>query len=149
MMWIVTPQNTIAKVSSNCSNLCPKARTVNQTCPRRENQKQNWTEPQVQGSVQQFKVRTEVLDQTLASLNLRGFNGGATGFNKSKPQVLSMTVCAEVLTTILLQIGKGRPKIIGAQRPGTMIACTNLEIRTTNHTRSIGCDIHSRITQHP
>src|SRR5882762_5924769 len=52
-----------------------------------------------------------------------GFGGrGATGCNKSKLQFLSMTVRSDASTTILLCAKNGRPRIMGEQSPGAMIA---------------------------
>src|ERR1700719_602957 len=52
-----------------------------------------------------------------------GFGGrGGTGCNKSKLQFLSMAVRADASTTILLCAKNGRPRIMGEQSPGAMIA---------------------------
>src|SRR5882762_7648064 len=57
------------------------------------------------------------------SFCFEGFGGrGATGCNKSKLQFLSMTVHSDVSTTISLCAKNGRPRIMGEQSPGAMIA---------------------------
>src|ERR1700729_399559 len=64
---------------------------------------------------------------------------GKTSYNKLKPDLLSMAVRADASTTILLCKRKGRPRIIGAQRPRATIARMDLDDQRAE--RSCNCSV--------
>ena len=66
-------------------------------------------------------------------------SGGPVGCNKSNPHFLSTTVWATVSTIISLCTRNGRPRIMGAHKPGTMIVC--IDFKDQKEDRSCNCNL--------